>query len=195
MKYQKGNAIVGLAIVAGLILVGISLIGSGNKVEAAKDNPFEKELNAVSANQTRMIAAIPIPELQNSSERANVSKRAQIFNNENKISYIYLVSYGKVMAFYTVKGKVSSLRSYMAPMEQLVDWRGRKCDSSWSNNCGGQSSFVVSAPDIDGTYGENVEGIFFFTTEGAYVEWKGEYMMSDQPLKLTTQPELIRQIQ
>jgi hypothetical protein len=54
--------------------------------------------------------------------------------------------------------------------------------------------YVVNAPDLDGTYGENVEGIFFFTTEGAYVEWKGEYMMSDQPLKLSTPPELVRQI-
>lgn len=35
---------------------------------------------------------------------------------------------------------------------------------------------------------------YIFTTEGAYVEWKGDYMMSDQPLKLTTQPELVRQI-
>ena len=40
----------------------------------------------------------------------------------------------------------------------------------------------------------NTDGIFFFTTEGAYVEWKGDYMMSDQPLKLTTTPELVREI-
>ena len=39
-----------------------------------------------------------------------------------------------------------------------------------------------------------MNGIFFFTTEGAYVEWVGDYMMSDQPLKLTTQPELVREI-
>lgn len=196
MKYQKGNAWVALMIVMGIFVgVGLSLAGSDDVAQAAKDNPFEKELNAVSANQTRMIQAIPIPELQTSSERSNVSRRAEIFNNEDKISYIYLVNYGRVMAFFTVKGKVSSLRSYMAPIEQLVDYKGRKCDSSWSNACGSGTAYTVSAPDIDGTYGENVEGIFFFTTEGAYVEWKGDYMMSDQPLKLTTQPELVRQVQ
>jgi hypothetical protein len=160
------------------------------------EDPFEAELNKISKNQERMLQSIPIPELQTSSERKNVAKRAEIFNNEEKISYIYLVSYGKIMAFYTVKGKVSSLQSYLAPLEQMVDYRGRKCDGSWSNSCNSsEGSYIVSAPDIDGTYGENVEGIFFFTTEGAYVEWKGDYMMSDQPLKLSQEPMLIREVE
>ena len=198
MNYQKGNAwVVSLVIIGivGVIIGGIVSIDFGGIKSAIAEDPFESELNAVEANQTRMIQSIPIPELQTSSERKNVARRAEIFNNEDKISYIYLVNYGKVMAFFTVKGKVSSLQSYMAPMEQLVDYKGRKCDNSWNNACSGTAGFVVSAPDIDGTYGENVEGIFFFTTEGAYVEWRGDYMMSDQPLKLTTQPKLLKQIQ
>lgn len=185
----------GLLVTVGIVGVVIGVLASIDYTPRTRaEDPFETELNKVEANQTRMLASVPIPELQTSSERKNVAKRAEIFNSEDKISYIYLISYGKVMAFYTVKGKVSSLRSYMAPMEQLVDYKGRKCDGSWSNACGSQSAYIVSAPDIDGTYGENVEGIFFFTTEGAYVEWKGDYMMSDQPLKLSTQPELVRQV-
>ena len=89
------------------------------------------------------------------------------------------------MAFYTVKGKVSSLNSYLTPLDKVLD------DPHGSYDAG---SVVVSAPDIDGAYGENADGIFFFTTEGAYVEWQGDYMVSDQPLKLTTQPELVREI-
>lgn len=189
MKY-----IIGIAIFVGLMIGVISTINFGAVKNVVAEDPFEQELNRVSDNQSRMISSIPIPELQTSSERKNVARRAEIFNNESKISYIYLVNYGKVMAFYTVKGKVSSLRSYMSPMEQLVDYKGRKCDGTWSNACSSSAGFVVSAPDIDGTYGENVDGIFFFTTDGAYVEWRGDYMMSDQPLKLTTQPELVREI-
>lgn len=139
---------------------------------------------------------VPVPQLTTSSERKNVAKRAELFNNEEKISYIYLVDYGKVMAFYTVQGKVSSLRSYMTPIEQITDRFGTPCLSNDTHCWGGSSSnYIISAPDIDGTYGENVEGIFFFTTDGAYVEWRGNYMMSDQPLKLTTTPELIRVIE
>lgn len=160
---------------------------------ASASNNATKESNAI----TNQIATnIPVPQLTTSSERKNVAKRAELFNNEEKISYIYLVSYGKVMAFYPVQGKVSSLQSYMTPVDKMVLGNGSDCNEGdqWGQSDDSGDCYVVSAPDIDGTYGENVEGIFFFTTEGAYVEWKGEYMMSDQPLKLTTQPELIREI-
>ena len=193
MKLLLGIVAVMVMLTASVLTLNVSV--DANKISAAKDNPMEQELNKISQLQSKFIQAVPVPDLQTSSERKNVARRAEIFNNDDKISYIYLVSYGKVMAFFTVKGKVSSLRSYMSPTEQLVDYRGRKCDNSWGNSCGVSSAYTVSAPDIDGTYGENVDGVFFFTTEGAYVEWRGEYMMSDQPLRLATPPELVRQIQ
>ncbi len=182
------------------ILVVIAIIGIliGTFVRNANACGFWTPCDSASTEAiditTKIAQNIPVPQLTTSSERKNVAKRAEMFNNEEKISYIYLVSYGKVMSFFTVQGKVSSLRSYMTPIEQITDTYGNPCKPGSADDWCGASTFVISAPDIDGTYGENVEGIFFFTTEGAYVEWKGEYMMSDQPLKLTTQPELIREI-
>lgn len=35
--------------------------------------------------------------------------------------------------------------------------------------------------DVDGSYGENDSGIFFFTTDGKYIEWTGTYLYSDIP--------------
>jgi len=156
----------------------------------------KNEVKEAGEIQKDLVASIPVPNLTTSSERKNVARRAEIFNNEEKISYIYLVSYGKVMAFFTVQGKVSSLRSYMTPTDKMVFGNGNNCTEGdqWGSSDDSADCYVIDAPDIDGTYGENVEGIFFFTTEGAYVEWKGEYMMSDQPLKLSTQPELVRVI-
>lgn len=154
------------------------------KSEIQESNAVNKELRK----------AVPVPQLETSSERANVARRATIFDNEDKISYIYLVNYGRVMAFFTVQGKVSSLRSYMTPVDKLVDGNGNDCRRNYEMSGMYEPCYVVESADIDGTYGENVDGIFFFTTEGAYVEWRGDYMMSDQPLKLTTQPELVRQI-
>lgn len=147
-----------------------------------------QQLSNLWLNQAKLVKAVPSPVMETSLERKNISKRAELLNNENKISYIYLVSFGKVMAFYTVSGKVSSLNSYMVPQDQLVNYKGEKCNY-YSEGC-----YVMQAPDIDGSYGENTNGIFFFTTEGIYVEWNGEYMLSDQPLTLTTTPELIRNI-
>lgn len=195
MKKNKGftllELIVSVAIV--VILAAVILATLSKKADACFfcSSRAQNEVTQSSDIQKNLVEAVPIPQLSNSLERENVAKRAELFNTPDKISYIYLVNYGKVMAFYTVKGKVSSLQSYMIPTERLIRGNGEPCDTQYSGEYG---CYTVAAPDIDGTYGENVEGIFFFTTEGAYVEWHGDYMMSDQPLKLTTSPELIREI-
>jgi hypothetical protein len=163
------------------ILVCVLLV-TGCTIEG---DSYSNDTSKVEATQKRVQQSVPIPEIATSAERKNISARAVLFDNENKITYIYLINYGKIMAFFTVQGKVSSLNSYLTPLDKVLD------DPNGDLSAG---SVVVSAPDIDGAYGENADGIFFFTTEGAYVEWKGDYMVSDQPLKLTQQVELIREI-
>lgn len=179
------EVLVTLAIIG--ILAAVIVAAIGPETPPAPKN----ELQAANEVQQGLATAVPVPQLTGSSERANVAKRAELFNTEGKVTYIYLLSYGKVMAFYTVSGKVSSLRSYMTPVEKLVKGNGEPC-TKWTT---AGECYVIESADIDGTYGENVDGIFFFTTEGAYVEWRGEYMVSDQPLKLTTPPALVREVQ
>lgn len=180
-----------------VILIALLLAGCG---PAYKDSSYISGSKALEESQKRMIESVPVPQINSSEERKNVARRAELFNSDDKISYIYLVNYGKVMAFYTVKGKVSSLRSYLTPPEQIVNGYGVLCETAGradvnTPSCSQGAGYVIEAPDIDGTFGENADGIFFFTTEDAYVEWNGDYMMSDQPLKLTTPPELVREIQ
>ena len=38
----------------------------------------------------------------------------------------------------------------------------------------------IGYPDIDGTYGENNEGIFYFTVDGSYKEWNSIYFYSSE---------------
>lgn len=139
----------------------------------------EKTSQIIEDNQQKLMEVQPIPTLDRSLERENLIQRAKLLNDENKVFYVYLISYGKVMAFYTAKTKVSSLNSYLNPQEKVID----------SCNC---NQITVDSADIDGSYGVNADGVFFFTTDGAYVEWKGEYMVSDYPLKLSTPPELVK---
>lgn len=141
--------------------------------------------------QKNLVNAVPVPTVTNSTTRQALAERTKLFYDQNKVSYIYLVSYGKVMAFYSVKGQVVSLRSYLTPMENIVTSTGAPCVNI-TGGCG--TGYIVQTPDVDGTYGDNPDGIFFFTTDGAYVEWKGDYMVSDQPLKLSTPAELIREV-
>lgn len=203
MKNIKGFTLIELLIVISIIgvLTGL-IISATNDADAGWfDRPEPKkttnqvEQSTAESNHERLISQVPIPQIKDSLERRNVAKRAETFNNSDKISYVYLVSFGKVMSFHTAKGKISSLESYMNPTERLVDSNGNKCKRDWVSNVGFEPCYALSAPEIDGTYGSNPEGIFFFTTEGAYVEWNGEYMVSDQPLKLTTPPELVREIE
>lgn len=173
-----------------LLIVGIMFVAASCD-SPPQQSSYTSDSSKVEQTQQKLQAAVPIPDLTTSAERQNIARRAVTFDNENKVTYIYLINFGKVMAFYTVKGKVSSLNSYLTPLDKLVFDDGKPCNtySDSSNPC-----YLVSTPDIDGAYGENADGIFFYTTDGAYVEWKGDYMVSDQPLKLTTPPELIREI-
>lgn len=164
-----------------LILPAVLLLGCA--AEVGRPSSQQVERSTTESNQQRLATAIPLPKLQTSLERKNLARRLERLNTENLVSYIYLVSQtGKVMAFYTVDGKVTSLNAYLT-----ADYiqRGECCDGR---------VIETQLPDLDGAYGKNPDGIFFFTTEGVYVEWFGEYLWSDQPLKLTQQPELIYQV-
>ena len=178
-----------VGLVAVLSLISFFPRGITNAGDPTDDSTQSQEMYATEANQKKLIQSVPIPQFETSQERKNLVRRLETFNKEDKISYIYLINYGKVMAFYTVKGKISSVSSYLTTSEQLVNGHGDLCDYIEA------PCYVMESPDLDGSYGTNGDAIFFFTTEDAYVEYKGDYMVSDQPLKLTTPPELVREIQ
>jgi len=47
------------------------------------------------------------------------------------------------------------------------------------NPCTSCDRYVVNAPGDDGSYGANEDGIFFFTTEGAYVTTNLDYLFAE----------------
>jgi hypothetical protein len=150
--------------------------------ELKDPNTTHREVATTEANQQALMAAQPLPRLNTSLERKNLIRRLERVNQQNLVSYIYLIGEtGRVVAFYTVDGKVTSLNAYLTP-ESRTDER---------TNYGVE----IELPDLDGAYGKNADGVFFFTTEGGYVEWKGTYLWSDQPLKVTTQPELVELVE
>jgi hypothetical protein len=116
-------------------------------------------------------SAVPYPadQLKDSLERRNIRERLLRTNKPNAIGYVYVMSFGKIIGYYTIKGKVSSTQSQMTTDEFEID-----------HGSYGQS--VVNAPGDDGSYGANEPGVFFFTTEGAMVETNLDYIVADQPL-------------
>lgn len=182
----------GLSITPFMAYAGWFSSSNRSTVNTENVNTFMREAAKTEIQQRKHIVAVPIPQLETSQERKNLVRRLERFNTEDKISYIYLVNYGKVMAFYTIKGKISSVNSLLTNPQQLIDYYGRQCDQGMVRNYG--ECYQVDSPDLDGSYGSNGDAIFFFTVDDVYVEWRGDYMLVDQPFKLTTQPELVRTI-
>lgn len=195
MKNNKGFTLVELLVVIAIIGILASVVlASIHPKKASACGWFEDctppsakqvERETVNATYERLANATPAPKLESSLERINISKRLTLFSDPAKISYIYLTSYGKVMAFYTVKGKITSGSKRLSSSQEQ---RG-SCDNYQGSNC-----TPFESPELDGTYGSSASYIFFWTTDGTYVQWNGEYMLADQPLQLTTQPELVRSV-
>lgn len=111
-----------ITLFIGLIIVTVVLLAVALKVHACAwygcgsgDFIFLQEQSAIENNQQKMDQVRPIPYMTDSEERKNLIKRAQTFNNPNKISYIYLYSFGKLIMYDTVKGKVSAVDSSLTP--------------------------------------------------------------------------------
>lgn len=87
---------------------------------------------------------------------------------EKPLGYVILITdNGAILGNFVVDGKVSSLNSFLTP------------DTTYPNSTG--ANWLA---DVDGSYGENDAGIFFFTPDGKYIEWTGTYLYSDIPFEV-----------
>lgn len=179
--------LVALVVTASVGCVETERVQTSGDTQAAEAKLTEQ-------NQERLNKAVPAPSLDTSLERQNLKKRLELLNDENKIFYVYLVNHGQVMTYFTAQGKISSVNSKLTTGEQVIDAR----TTIYPNGYGGSSTrlgaVVVESPALDGSYGTNGDAIFFFTTEGAYVEWAGDYMLSDYPLQLTTPVQMVASV-
>lgn len=137
----------------------------------------------------------PTPtDIDYSLERYNLIKRAYWVNGqrekantlpceiEKPLGYIVLLTEsGSTVGSFVVDGKVSSLNSFLSPDSEFYekDLGYRSNDTVTSKAVYDFSNKWIA--DVDGSYGENDTGIFFFTTDGKYIEWTGTYLYSDIP--------------
>ena len=132
----------------------------------------------------------PTPtDINYSLERYNLIRRAYWVNGQREkasavvcpvqkpLGYVVLFTdNGAVVGRFCVDGKVSSLNSFLTPDSEYYEITGQ--GEGYSNYYNHWLS------DVDGSYGENDNGVFFFTPEGQYVEWSGTYIYSDIPFEV-----------
>lgn len=167
-----------------LVVVVLMLTACGEYSSAggsAADTATTQEIaNRIQSNQ-------PTPsDIEYSLERYNLIRRAYWVNGRREkaaavpcpiqkpLGYIVLFTEsGAVVQKFVVDGKVSSLNSFLTPDSEYYEHSGGEY-RSWNN----------WLADVDGSYGENDNGIFFFTPDGKYIEWTGIYLYSDIPFEI-----------
>lgn len=167
------NRTIALAAVAALALTNAAC-------SDVKPSARQQEKAAAEASQQKLMQSAPIPILPISQERNNLVKRATRINVQNLSSCVILFTpSGAVVGKFAVNGKVSSLNSYLLPGDVVVGYQSAPA--------------VIESPDIDGAYGKNADGVFFFdAVTDAYIEWGGPYFWSDQCLDTTAAPILVQ---
>lgn len=161
-------------IIAAIMCIG--LVACGEIDASAYGTREDVRSTKTAANKLQFNQPTPT-DIDYSLERYNLIRRAYWVNGQREkantipcelqkpLGYIVLFSGSTIVGNFVVDGKVSSLNSYLTP------------DSEYYS-----ASYTVEwLSDIDGSYGENDSGIFFFTTDGKYIEWTGTYLYSDIP--------------
>ena len=181
MKKSLRIAAIGIFLMTMLFIV-LSMAGCAEASGSYADTMNTKE--AADRLQTNQ----PTPtDIEYSLERYNLTRRAYWVNGQREkanamacpiskpLGYVILLTEsGSVVGKFTVDGKVSSLNSFLTPDSEYYEYNTgatQTCLNDW-------------LADVDGSYGENDNGIFFFTPDGKYVEWSGIYLYSDIPFEV-----------
>ena len=178
-----------IALILSLVMV-VSLAGCSSKTTAKEQSSYEQSIKTNEESVKNIISNDTLPKITKSLERENIKRRVEFINQPDNVGYLYLISEnGQLIREIQVLGKVSSLNSYLTPMED-IQIIGHDGDSSSYT----ETPVTTSAPDLDGTYGENDNGIFWFDLDGTYGEWNGLYQYSSQRMTFTTQPLLVETV-
>lgn len=145
----------------------------------------QNKIDTEKATETLLYNQATPTDIAYSLERFNLTKRAYWVNGmyekanavpcpvERPIGYIACLSAsGAVVYTGTVDGKVSSLNSYLSPDSEYYEMNS---SSTYRNEW---------LADVDGSYGSNVNGVFWFTVDGHYKEWTGDYLYGDEPFEV-----------
>lgn len=177
-----------IALVLSLVLIILVFTGCEYDDSMASANGTKQDVFKTQANAMSLAERQPTPsDIEYSLERYNLIRRAYWVNGmrerantlpceiEKPLGYIILFSGNATVGSFVVDGKVSSLNSYLTPDSEWYE------QEYWTEGVSRRGANDWLA-DVDGSYGENDSGIFFFTPDGKYIEWSGDYMYSDIPL-------------
>lgn len=197
---NKKQILVTIALAAMVLISGCSVLDEEPDGESLDESTnanvsntevgesYHWEVKFTEENQMRLVQENPPPTMDNSLERQNLIQRYEYLNDQNNVHHIYLLSHdGKVVHYSVAQGKVSSVNSKLTNDRQIV--RAENCNGN--HDKGDACWKTVESPQMDGSYGENGDAIFWFTTDGHYMEWNGLYVVSEEPKDIRSEVTLV----
>lgn len=177
-----------ISLVTILVIVFLVLTCTGC---SSTPSSTRQDVTATLAIGNKMVQNQPTPtDINYSLERYNLIRRAYWVNGQREkaialpcevtkpLGYVVLFTEsGQVIGQFTVDGKVTYLDTWLTPDSEYYE-------QYYSSSSSSSSSHNEWLPDIDGTYGPKKDGVFFFTTDGKYIEWTGLYLYSDIPFEI-----------
>lgn len=180
---KKTIALICILMTALLILSGCEFL-SANETKSGTEEDTKAQAKVADTLASHQKTPTDI---NYSLERYNLIRRAYWVNGqrekantmicevEKPLGYIVLFVGNTTVGRFVVDGKVSSLNSFLTPSN---------VDTYYGSGTGGYTTITTETADVDGSYGQNDNGIFFFTPNGNYIEWTGEYLYSDIPFEV-----------
>lgn len=172
-----------------IIILCTALVACDTDYTTTYGSTTDKENTINIANKLQANQPTPT-DIDYSLERYNLIRRAYWVNGQREkantlpceidkpLGYIVLFTdNGAVVGSFIVDGKVSSLNSFLTPDSEQYEQ-----DYGSDGYVSGDGNDWLA--DVDGSYGENDFGIFFFTPDGKYIEWTGTYLYSDIPFEV-----------
>jgi hypothetical protein len=194
LRFRKSAAALGLTC-----LVIAASASSCNDAPSSGAQSKGQALTEQAFNQQSSNVKYPAGQLKDPLERKNLSRRLLDTNKPDALGFVYIMNYGKIIGYYTVKGKVSATNSQMTATDMVM----YACDDglySPPDKTKGEhlsmsacTPIVVTAPGDDGSYGNNEggdKGIFFYTNSGARVDTDADFFYSTAKVAVGDIPQL-----
>lgn len=174
-------------LILAVVIMLAALTACGSTTNTSYANGSGSDIDRTQSTANKLQSNQPTPtDIDYSLERYNLIRRAYWVNGQREkanalpcavdkpLGYIVLFTdSGAVVGSFVVDGKVSSLNSFLTPDSEYYEY-----------GAGEYSTKNRWLADVDGSYGENDAGIFFFTPDGKYIEWTGTYLYSDIPFEV-----------
>lgn len=114
-------------------------------------------------------------------EIENIRRRLELTSKPGQLGFIMLLNeMGQPILYEGVKGKITSSSKRLTPTD--------RASSAWG---GGQNTVVRAEASEDGTFGNSDAYVYYWNVDGAYRQWGGKYLYSDQPMRLRQDPLII----